>query len=116
MGLLTRRGPPDWHPAPRTIRDACRDAARWCDERGVDIAKLAVQYALRLDGIDTVLIGTADPHNMARSLQWIEEDLDEELCGEVLRILEPVRDATWIVGRPENTGDVRGCSVRVARE
>ena len=38
MGLLTRNGPPDWHPATRAIKDACKEAACICDAHNVDIA------------------------------------------------------------------------------
>jgi hypothetical protein len=30
MGLLTPQGPPAWHPAPRRIKDACRQSVEYC--------------------------------------------------------------------------------------
>ena len=30
MGLLTERGPPDWHPATDDIKSECRKAADYC--------------------------------------------------------------------------------------
>ncbi len=46
MGLLTARGAPEWHPAGKDIINGCRQAVEYCDARGVDIVKLAVQYLL----------------------------------------------------------------------
>ena len=31
MGLLTNRGPPAWHPATQEIREACKQAAEYCE-------------------------------------------------------------------------------------
>ena len=30
MGLLSNRGPPPWHPATQEIRNACKQAAEYC--------------------------------------------------------------------------------------
>ena len=30
MGLLTERGPPDWHPATNDIKSECKKAADYC--------------------------------------------------------------------------------------
>lgn len=30
MGLLTNRGPPDWHPAGQEIKDTCLKAVQYC--------------------------------------------------------------------------------------
>lgn len=110
MGLLTRRGPPSWHPADKKIIEACARAAAFCEEKGVDIAKLALQYSLSKESIHTTLVGTADPGNIVKNVNWLEEPLDHELLKEVLEILRPVHNATWSSGRPENNGDIRGCN------
>jgi len=108
MGLLTRRGPPDWHPAPAPIKKACAEAAAYCHSRGVDIARLAMQYSLADSRIQTTLVGTASAENIKKNVEWIEEPLDEEPIAEVRKILAPIEDCTWIEGRPENNGPVRG--------
>jgi hypothetical protein len=30
MGLLSNRGPPPWHPATPEIKNACKQAAEYC--------------------------------------------------------------------------------------
>lgn len=47
MGLLTPQGPPEWHPAPPELKEAARASAEYCRGQGVDIAKLALQFAVR---------------------------------------------------------------------
>jgi aryl-alcohol dehydrogenase-like predicted oxidoreductase len=102
QGLLTIRGAPAWHPAPANVQRACMQAAVYCKQEGSDLAKLAVQFSARNPQIATTLVGTADPGNLRRNLDWIEEPFDEALAAEVKQILSPIQDQTWVIGRPEN--------------
>ncbi len=102
MGLLTNRGSPDWHPATDEIKDGCAAAAAFCREQGVDIAQLAVQFSLRNRDIHSTLIGSANPDNMRRNVEWLDAPVDEALIEAVLELLAPIRDKTWQTGLPEN--------------
>ena len=102
MGLLTERGMPDWHPATDEIKTGCAKAAAYCHEQGVDIAQLAVQFSLRNPDIHSTLIGTANPDNMRRNIEWLDAPYDEALINAALDVLAPIRDKTWQTGRPEN--------------
>ena len=102
MGLLTPTGPPDWHPAPEELKTACRRAAELCASRGADISRLALQFAVANEELDTVLVGTANPENLRKNVAWIEEPLDQELLAEVREILALVDGLAWPEGRPEN--------------
>ncbi len=102
MGLLTHRGAPAWHPATDEIKRTCAQAVQFCRQQGVDMARLAIQFALRNPDIHTTLVGTANPDNMRRNIEWLEMPYDEELVNRVLDVLAPVRDKTWMTGRPEN--------------
>jgi aryl-alcohol dehydrogenase-like predicted oxidoreductase len=105
MGLLTNRGVPAWHLAPAPVVDACSRAAALCATRGSDIAKLAIQFAVRA-AVATTVVGTADASNMARNVAWIDEEIDLELLQDVEALLAPVRDIGWSLGRPENADPV----------
>jgi L-galactose dehydrogenase len=102
QGLLTNRGTPPWHPAPDTVKAACGVAAQFVRSRGSDIAKFAVQFSTRQPGVATTLIGTADPQELERNLQWAEEPVDEELLALVQAKLAPIRNVSWTTGRTEN--------------
>jgi L-galactose dehydrogenase len=102
MGLLTNRGAPDWHPATDEIKQGCKKAAKFCQEQGVNIAQLAVQFALNNPDIHTTLVGTANPDNMRRNVEWLDAPYDEEMVKMVMEVLQPVKDKTWMTGRPEN--------------
>jgi aryl-alcohol dehydrogenase-like predicted oxidoreductase len=100
--LLTNRPVPDWLPASDAIREACRRAAAHCNERGADIAKLAIQFAIRRPEIATTVVSSARTASVMQWRQWLEEPFDEELAREVEKILEPVLNEGWASGLPEN--------------
>ena len=100
--LLTNRPLPDWLPASVAVREARGRAAAHCTERGVDIARVALQFALRQPDVATTVVSTARPDSVRQWARWAEEPLDEELLVETEAILGPVMNESWISGRPEN--------------
>ncbi len=102
MGALTDRGAPPWHPAPAQVLDRCAQAAAWCRDRGSSLAKLALQFSVMTSPCIATVVGSANPANVQRDVEWIGEPIDAELLAEVEAILEPVRDIGWVNGRPEN--------------
>jgi L-galactose dehydrogenase len=102
MGLLSRRGAPDWHPAPPEVRLAAAAAADRCAERGVDIAQVALSFAAAPVEFATTFVGSASAENMARNVRWALSEIDPELLQEIEKVLAPVLDHAWSSGRPEN--------------
>ncbi len=100
--LLTNAQLPAWHKASPEVKSACRKAAEACSARGVDIAKLAVQFSIRNPDISTCVVGSANPENVRKWAAWADEPIDEGLLAEIEKILAPVRDQGHIEGRPEN--------------
>jgi len=102
MGLLTARGAPDWHPASPAILQGCRRAVEFCESRGINIVKLAVQFSLAHPQFTTTLIGTAKPQNIRQNAAWADEAPDFELIGQMLALLRPIHNHNFTRGRPEN--------------
>ncbi|XP_022086056.1 uncharacterized protein LOC110976781 isoform X2 [Acanthaster planci] len=99
MGLLTHRGPPDWHPAPAAIKEACREAALYCQSLGVDISKLAMHYTLSQNATDLTLVGM-DTEEIVRSNLEIAlgtlTELEKETLDHILkRFFEPLKNKSW---------------------
>lgn len=103
MGLLSNDGPPSWHPAPEPLRTRCAMAAALCRDRGVDIAQVALQFAVAPPEFAATIVGTASVANMTRNIQWAQEPIDEDLVNDIEAILAPVRDIGWPSGRADNT-------------
>ncbi|MDG0813316.1 aldo/keto reductase [Cohnella rhizosphaerae] len=108
MGLLGTRGTPDWHPASPQTKAVCLEAARYCESQGADIAKLAIQFSTSDERIPTTLVSTANPTNIQKNAAWTEEPIDEGLLAEVLAILQPVHNRTWVSGREEYNAGIGG--------
>lgn len=95
MGLLSQRGVPAWHPAPASLVEACRRAADYCSSKDYPIEKLAVQYAVSNPRIATTLFSSANPDNVRRNLQFVEEPMDENLVKEVRSIIGDQMRVRW---------------------
>ncbi len=95
MGLLSQRGVPDWHPAPKPLVEVCKKAARHCTAKGYPIEKLAMQFALSNDRIATTLFSSANPENVKKNLAFIEEPIDWQLVEEVREIIGDQQRVSW---------------------
>ena len=95
MGLLSQRGVPAWHPAPKPLVEACRRAAVHCGEKGYPIERLAVQYSVSNPRIVSTLFSSANPDNVRRNIKWANEEPDWELVGEVKDIIGDQQRVTW---------------------
>ncbi len=100
--LLTQLPLPDWHEASPRLREACRRAGEHCRARGTDIARLAIQFAVRHPDLTTCVVGSGSPDNIRKWARWLDEPYDATLVAEVEAILRPVMDESWVYGRPEN--------------
>jgi len=100
--LLTNAPLPKWHKEPDTVKAAARKAAEHCARKGVDIAKLALQFSIAHPDIATTIAGSANPENIRQWAQWAAEPLDQQLLAEVLEILKPVKNIGHVEGLPKN--------------
>ena len=96
MGLLSLRGAPDWHPAPASLKEACARAARHCEQRGYPIDKLAIQYSTSLNPrIASTLFSSANPQNVLKNIDYVNQPLDENLVAEVKEIIGDQMRVRW---------------------
>jgi aryl-alcohol dehydrogenase-like predicted oxidoreductase len=100
--LLTNAPLPAWLKEPENVKDAARRAAALCQSRGVDIAKLALQFSIANPEIATTVSGSANPQNIRNWAKWAAEPLDQELLREVQAIFAPVKNLGHVEGLPEN--------------
>jgi len=100
--LLTNAPLPAWLKEPEEVKAAARQAAAHCASRGMDIARLALQYSLAHPDITTTIAGSANPENIRRWAQWAAEPIDAQLLKEVLGIFQPVKNVGHLEGLPKN--------------
>lgn len=95
MGLLSERGVPDWHPAPKALVEACQRAVEHCRAKETPIEKLAIQYSVSNPRIATTLFSSANPENVQRNLDWSREPIDWQLVSEVKEIIGDQKRVSW---------------------
>jgi aryl-alcohol dehydrogenase-like predicted oxidoreductase len=100
--LLTNAPLPKWLKEPESVKAAARRAAEHCASRGVDIAKLALQFSIANPDITTTIAGSANPKNIRNWAKWIDEPVDQQLLAEVLEIFKPVKNIGHAEGLAEN--------------
>lgn len=100
--LLTNAPLPAWLKEPENVKAAARAAADLCARRGVDIAKLALQFSLANPDISTTIAGSANPQNIRNWAKWAAEPIDPALLAEVQAIFAPVKNIGHVEGLPEN--------------
>ena len=104
MGILTKRGAPDWHPAPSSVREAGRRIADLCEKHGLDVSAVALRFVLDQPDIASTLVGMSTRKHVDRNLDCLRMRNDPSLLAEIERLVEPVKDYVWPSGRPENFG------------
>lgn len=95
MGLLSQRGVPDWHPAPAALVETCQKAVQHCASKGYPIEKLAMQYSVSNPRIATTLFSSANPENVRKNIQYIEDPIDWDLVREVQEIIGDQKRVSW---------------------
>jgi len=100
--LLTNFPLPAWHKATEEVRTIAAKAAAHAQDRGSDIAKLALQYSVANPDFTSCVTGSANPDRVNQWCDWIEEPLDQQLVHEVKEILQPIHNWVYVEGRPEN--------------
>ena len=95
MGLLSQRGIPAWHPAPKPLVEACQRAAAYCNERGYAIERLAMQFSVSNERIASTLFSSANAENVKRNILWANEEADWQLVKEVKNIIGDQQRVTW---------------------
>lgn len=100
--LLTNAPLPAWLKEPEEVKAAARKAAEECRRKGIDIAKLAIQFSVANSDIATTVAGSANPANIRKWAEWVAEPLDHDLLAEVQEIFRPVKNIGHKEGLPEN--------------
>jgi aryl-alcohol dehydrogenase-like predicted oxidoreductase len=100
--LLTNATLPKWLKEPEEVKAAARRAAEHCAKRGVDLAKLALQFSCANPDVTTTIAGSANPDNIRKWAQWIDEPIDAQLLAEVQAIFKPVKNIGHVEGLSKN--------------
>ncbi|XP_034946045.1 L-galactose dehydrogenase-like [Chelonus insularis] len=99
MGLFTNQGPPEWHPADDEVKNVCQNAVKYCNDRNVDIARLAIWYSIQFGNVDTHLIGIQDLKQLKTNISLIIDGItteEKENLSEIQeKYLKTIKGSHW---------------------
>jgi L-galactose dehydrogenase len=102
MGILTKNGPPLWHPAPTEVKEAGQAVVRLCEQRGVSAPDVALQFCLAHPYVSTTLAGMSNVEQVRQNAAAAEQRPDDALIAEIRRLIAPVANRGWATGLREN--------------
>jgi L-galactose dehydrogenase len=104
MGVLTERGAPAWHPAPKEVLEAGRRVVELCRSKGMDVSEVALRFCFDHPGVTSTLVGMADRKTVDATLKALEMQSDTELLQEIRVAIGEAYNVTWPSGLVENYG------------
>lgn len=91
LGLLTNSGPQPWHPAGEDIKTICRSASDLCQKNGIELARLAMDHFIRIEGVSTTFLsGMQTSKQLGDNLGVYLNGLTDEEQSLKLRIIEEI--------------------------
>lgn len=97
LGILTNRGPFDWHVALDETKEQGRLAAEYCKKQGVELGKLAMWYSAQLKGPATFLAGMATQEILNVNLDSIYNGLTSKEMDVLKYCLEKYVHNNYII-------------------
>jgi L-galactose dehydrogenase len=101
MGLLTGNQVPQWHPAPAALHESARRVAALCRRNGVNVAQVALQFAVEPSTFATTVVGSETVAKVSRNVRWVAQPLDQSLVREIETLVRPVLNVPWRTGPRE---------------
>ena len=102
MGVLTERGAPSWHPAPKEVLETGTKIVAACEARGMKVGDVALRFCLDHPYAATTLVGMSTVKHVERNIAAIGCRPPAELMAEIRAIAGPVMNRWWPSGLKEN--------------
>lgn len=93
MRVLTKAGPPDWHPAAEPVKQAGAKIVALCEQHSVDPAILALRFCLDHPYVSSTLVGISTPAEVNANLKALEFKADPALLAQIEQIAAPLNYA-----------------------
>jgi L-galactose dehydrogenase len=100
--LLTEKGPPEWHRSPKEVLETGPKIAALCREHGVDVADVAMRFALDHPHVATTIVGMSKLRHVEQNIKVLDFKNDPGLLDKIEKLVAPVKNKMWFEGRPEN--------------
>jgi L-galactose dehydrogenase len=102
MGLLSGGNVPDWHPAPKTVKQAAASINAMCARYGQHPATVALRYSLQHPDVVSTFIGFSSTQQVDDALLAMNGETPAELLAAIHALAAPVFNTVWASGLIEN--------------
>lgn len=102
MGVLSEKGPPDWHLAPAEVLSAGQKVVELCQAEGQNVTEVALRFCLDQEGISTTVCGMSNRKEVDQNLKALTYEADPDLLQHIATVIAPVKNRSWPEGRKEN--------------
>ena len=103
MGILTKKGAPDWHPAPEAVKKAGQAMVEYCEALGLSLPAIALRMALDYSAVASTLVGISNVMEVQQNLRTLATVSDPALLAALRKIAGAAFNQTWESGRPQNS-------------
>lgn len=91
MGLFRNDGPQPWHPANNDLKEKIKECIQMCNQRGHNISRIALRYAMENIAADIVLCGTARVKELEENILNAKTPLNEDEIKTMNDILDMLK-------------------------
>jgi aryl-alcohol dehydrogenase-like predicted oxidoreductase len=95
MGLLTQKGPPDWHPASDLMLNTVNDLNTYCISKQLNISNLSMIYSLSNKDILTTISGGNSITEIKQNLNCLNKTIDDLILKDINKIIYPIKNKLW---------------------
>jgi len=102
MGVLTERGAPSWHPAPREVHLAGQRIAGVCARYGKSVSTTSIRFCLDHPYVSSTLVGMSTRAEVISNMELLQMRSDPALLAEIRTTVGSAFNVEWPSGKPEN--------------
>ncbi len=100
--ILSDASLPEWHRSPDEVKTLQPKLIELCKSHGFELSQVAMNYAMKHEGIATTIVGMCEPEIVKKNLEAIELDIPDELMESIHTLIAPFKNRMWFEGKPEN--------------
>jgi L-galactose dehydrogenase len=95
MGLLSPSGPPNWHPAPPSVRAAGHVADEICKAHGLRLTEVAIRFCLEHPYVTSTFVGMSTVKQLEENLRALEFAADASVISEIVTAIGSNFNYVW---------------------
>ena len=100
--ILSEAPVPIWQSSPQAVKDLQPALLDLCQEYGLGLSDVAVNYAVSHPVIATTIVGMSEQQQVEQNLRALELQIPDELLQRIETLVAPVKNQMWFEGKPEN--------------